>query len=152
MSKQFHILLADDNPLDVELTRTALSKIGYKHELTVARDGKEVIDFLTRSDQFANRGRNDPHLILLDIKMPRMDGLEVLRYVKSDPGLRRIPIVMFTSSTELNDINESYELGASGYVVKGVDFDDFLLRMKNLVSFWISTNQFPETVKPLTPA
>jgi CheY-like chemotaxis protein len=137
------ILLAEDNPLDIELTLAALREHGLTNEIVVARDGVEALDYLYRRNQYAGRPAGHPLLILLDLKMPRVDGLEVLRQIKHDAGLRFIPIVMLTSSREEQDIVESYNLGANAYVVKPVAFEAFVGVVKQIGLFWILINEPP---------
>jgi CheY-like chemotaxis protein len=137
------ILLAEDNPNDVELTLTALAEFHLANEVVVARDGTEALDYLYRRGSFASRPAGHPAVVLLDLKMPKVDGLEVLRQVKADPNLRSIPIVMVTSSREETDLVKSYELGANAYVVKPVDFQDFVRAVKDLGSFWAVLNEPP---------
>jgi CheY-like chemotaxis protein len=137
------ILLVEDNPLDIELALAALREHGLTNEIVVARDGVEALDYLYRRNQYAGRPAGHPLLILLDLKMPRVDGLEVLRQIKQDPDLRVIPIVMLTSSREEQDIVESYNLGANAYVVKPVAFEAFVGVVKQIGLFWILINEPP---------
>src|SRR5215216_5387444 len=115
------ILLAEDNPHDVELTLSALEEHNLANEVVVARDGAEALDYLYRRGAFENREPTNPTVVLLDLKMPKIDGLEVLKQIKADTDLKTIPIVVLTSSREERDIVESYELGVNAYVVKPVD-------------------------------
>lgn len=137
------ILLAEDNDNDVELTLAALNEHRLANEVVVARDGVETLDYLLRRGAWAGRAEGNPAVTLLDIKMPRMDGIEVLRHMKSDPVLRAVPVVMLTSSREERDIVESYRLGVSAYVVKPVAFDEFIAAVKTLGLFWGILNQPP---------
>lgn len=137
------ILLAEDDPRDVELTLAALEEHNLANEVVVARDGAEALDYLYRRGQFAGRPAGHPVVVLLDLKMPKVDGLEVLRQVKSDPALKTIPIVVLTSSLQDQDIVESYNLGVNAYVVKPVAFDEFVDVVKQLGLFWVLTNQVP---------
>jgi CheY-like chemotaxis protein len=137
------ILLVEDNPLDIELALAALREHGLTNEIVVARDGVEALDYLYRRNQYAGRPAGHPLLILLDLKMPRVDGLEVLRQIKHDPDLRVIPIVMLTSSREEQAIVESYNLGANAYVVKPVAFEAFVGVVKQIGLFWILINEPP---------
>lgn len=137
------ILLAEDNPLDVEMTVTALTEHNLTNKLVTVRDGEEALDYLYRRGAFANRTDGDPALVLLDIKMPRVDGLEVLRQIKSDDRLRSIPVVMLTSSREETDLVRSYKLGINAYVVKPVDFPAFIEAVKQLSIFWTVHNEVP---------
>ena len=137
------ILLAEDDPKDVELTLAALEEHNLANKVVVARDGAEALDYLYRRGQFAGRPAGHPVVVLLDLKMPKVDGLEVLRQVKSDPALKTIPIVVLTSSLQDQDIVESYNLGVNAYVVKPVAFDEFVDVVKQLGLFWVLTNQVP---------
>jgi CheY-like chemotaxis protein len=137
------ILLAEDDPKDVELTLTALEEHNLANKVVVARDGAEALDYLYRRGQFADRPDGQPVVVLLDLKMPRVDGLEVLRQVKGDPELRTIPIVILTSSRQEQDIIESYDLGVNAYVVKPVAFDNFVDVVRQLGLFWVLTNEAP---------
>ncbi len=141
--KPKQILLAEDDPNDVELTLTALAEYNLANEVFVVRDGVEALDYLYRRGQFAGRPKGRPLVILLDLKMPRVDGLEVLRQVKGDPALKIIPIVVLTSSHQDQDIIASYNLGVNAYVVKPVVFDAFMAAVKQLGLFWVLTNQVP---------
>ena len=137
------VLLAEDDPKDVELTLTALEEHNLANKVVVARDGAEALDYLYRRGQFADRPDGQPVVVLLDLKMPRVDGLEVLRQIKGDPELRTIPIVILTSSRQEQDIVESYDLGVNAYVVKPVAFDAFLDVVRQLGLFWVLTNEAP---------
>ena len=137
------ILLAEDNANDVELTLTALRANHLANEVVVVRDGVEVLDYLHARGQYANRSPGLPALLLLDLKMPKIDGLEVLRQIKADPNLKRSPIVVLTSSREEFDVMRSYEYGVNGYVVKPVDFPDFIEAVKTVGAFWAVVNEPP---------
>jgi CheY-like chemotaxis protein len=137
------ILLAEDNPNDVELTLSALAEHHLANEVVVARDGAEALDYLYRRGDFMSRDEGYPTVILLDLKMPKVDGLEVLKQIKSDPILRTIPVVVLTSSREERDIIESYQLGVNAYVVKPVDFHEFVDAIKELGLFWGILNVSP---------
>jgi CheY-like chemotaxis protein len=139
------ILLAEDNANDVELTLTALRANSLANEVIVVRDGAEALDFLYRRGPFANREPGLPALMLLDLKMPKVDGLEVLRAVKADPDLRKLPVVVLTSSREEQDLVHSYDLGVNAYVVKPVDFCAFMDAVKLLGGFWALLNEPPPT-------
>src|ERR1700683_1421260 len=132
MSILKRILLAEDNERDVEFTLAALAEHNLVNEVITVRDGTEALDFLYSRGKFAGHGHGLPVVIFLDLKMPRVDGLEVLRQVKSDPNLKHIPIVMLTSSREERDLVRSYELGANAYVVKPVDFQKFVESVREL--------------------
>ena len=137
------ILLAEDNANDVELTLTALRANSLANEVIVVRDGAEALDYLYRRGPFAGREPGLPALMLLDLKMPKVDGLEVLRLVKADPEMRKLPIVVLTSSREEQDLVHSYDLGVNAYVVKPVDFCAFMDAVKLLGGFWALLNEPP---------
>jgi CheY-like chemotaxis protein len=141
------ILLAEDNPKDVELTLTALEEHRLANEVVVVNDGAEALDYLYGRGKYAQRGGNSPAVVLLDLKMPKVDGLEVLRQIKNDSRLKTIPVVMLTSSREERDLVESYKLGVNAYVVKPVDFNQFITAVKELGAFWAVLNETP----PLVP-
>jgi CheY-like chemotaxis protein len=138
-----HILLAEDNVNDVELTLAALRGNRVANEVVVVRDGAEALDYLYSRGQFVGRSTDNPGLILLDLKMPKVDGLEVLRQVKADPTLKSIPVVMLTSSREEQDVVRTYDLGVNAYVVKPVAFTDFMDAVKVLGQFWAVVNVPP---------
>ncbi|MBA4135838.1 MAG: two-component system response regulator [Opitutus sp.] len=135
------ILLAEDNPADVELTLSALRAIRIANEIVVVGDGAEALDFLHRRGAFGGRITPQPAVVLLDLKMPRVDGLEVLRQIRSTPELRHVPAVIFTSSREERDIVRSYELGTNAYMVKPVDFQEFITAIGGLGIFWALLNE-----------
>lgn len=137
------ILLTDDSPNDVELTLMALAEHNLANEVVVTRDGEEALDYLYRRGGFKDREAGNPAVVLLDLKMPKVDGLSVLREVRSDPDLKLIPIVLLTSSHEESDIVESYNLGVNAYVVKPVDFHEFVDAIKELGLFWSVINVPP---------
>jgi CheY-like chemotaxis protein len=139
------ILLVEDNANDVELTLAALRSNHVANDVVVARDGAEALDYLYRRHSFAGRPAGNPGLILLDLKMPKVDGLEVLRQVKADAELKTIPVVMLTSSREEQDLVRSYGLGVNAYVVKPVAFSDFMEAVKALGQFWAVINQPPSS-------
>jgi CheY-like chemotaxis protein len=141
MSDVKRILYAEDCDEDVELTLAALEQNGLANEVVVARDGVEAVEYLTRTGLFAGRSEGNPAVVLLDIKMPRMDGLEVLRWIRSQAFLPSLPVVMLTSSREEQDIIESYQLGVNAYVVKPVEFQDFMQAVRTLGLFWAILNQ-----------
>jgi len=138
-----HILLAEDNANDVELTLAALKTNRVLNEVAVTRDGAETLDYLWRRNAYADRDGGNPVLMLLDLKMPKVDGLEVLRQVKSNEQLKSIPIVVLTSSREEQDVVASYDSGVNAYVVKPVDFHDFVNAVKLLGGFWAVVNEPP---------
>ncbi len=135
------ILLCEDNEIDAELTLNALAQFRENGQVDVARDGVEALDYLYRRKKYAGRAAETPVLVLLDVKMPRMDGLEVLRTIKKDPQLKNIPVVMLTSSRQEIDLVESYEGGANAYVVKPVDFEKFAEVVRETGQFWTRVNE-----------
>lgn len=145
--KAARILLAEDSAQDVELTLNALGEHNIGNSVAVARDGAEALDYLYQRGRFAGREQGNPVLLLLDLKMPKVDGLEVLRTVKSDPRLRSLPVVVLTSSREEQDVVRSYELGVNAYVVKPVEFDKFLRAVRDLGLFWVLINEPPPAVR-----
>ncbi len=137
------ILLVEDNPKDVELTMAALEQSQLANEVIVVRDGAEALDILYRRGHFATRNTLDPAVVLLDLKLPKVDGLEVLETVKTDPKLKHTPIVMLTSSREESDLVRSYELGVNAFVVKPVGFREFFDAIQDLGVFWAVLNEPP---------
>jgi CheY-like chemotaxis protein len=137
------ILLVEDDPKDVELTLTALEEYNLANEVVVARDGAEALDYLYCRGNFADRPRDNPAVLLLDLKLPKVDGLEVLQQIKSDDKLRMVPVVVLTSSREEKDMVTSYKLGVNAYVVKPVDFHEFVNAIKELGMFWAIINEPP---------
>ncbi len=145
--KAARILLAEDSAQDVELTLNALAEHNIGNSVAVARDGAEALDYLYKRGKYAGREQGNPVLLLLDLKMPKVDGLEVLRTVKTDPRLRSTPVVILTSSREEQDLVRSYELGVNAYVVKPVEFDKFLRAVRDLGLFWVLINEPPPAVR-----
>jgi len=137
------ILLAEDNERDVELTLEALEEHHLANEVVVVRDGEEALDYLYKRGSFASRADGNPAVVLLDLKMPKVDGLEVLRTIKTDPQLKNMPVVMLTSSREETDLVRSYDLGVNSYVVKPVDFTQFVDSVRQLGIFWAIVNESP---------
>lgn len=137
------ILLVEDNPNDAELTLEALSRHNLANDVTWVHDGAEALDYLYCREQYAGRGCSDPVVILLDLKLPKVDGLEVLAKIKSDERLRTIPVVVLTSSREERDLVDSYKLGVNAYVVKPVDFTIFINAVRELGVFWALINEPP---------
>lgn len=137
------ILLAEDNERDVELTLEALSEHNLANGVVVVRDGAEALDYLFCRGQYKTRDSGHPAVVLLDLKMPKVDGLEVLRQLKADEKLKVVPVVMLTSSREEQDIIRGYELGVNAYVVKPVNFREFIAAVKQLGVFWALVNERP---------
>ena len=139
------ILIVDDSPKDVELTIAALAEKNLANEVSVAEDGLEALDYLYKRGKFVNE-KGNPAVILLDIKMPKMNGIEVLRHIRSNPDFKLIPVIMVTSSREERDLVESYKLGANSYVVKPIDVVQFIDAIKVLGQFWAVINQPPPVI------
>ncbi len=137
------ILVVEDSPRDAELVLEALAANHLANEVVSVRDGAEALDYLYRRGQFAGRSNGQPAVILLDLKMPKVDGTEVLRQVKGDPQLKVIPVIIMTSSREESDLHGSYQLGANAYVVKPLKFQDFVAAVSNLGVFWAIVNEAP---------
>lgn len=138
------ILLVEDNPDDAQLTLRVLSTEPSCQRVQVVSDGVEALEYLTRTGRFSGRTDPDPKLVLLDMKLPRMGGLEVLRRAREHPKLARLPIVVLTSSQESSDVQASYELGANSYIVKPVDFEQFRRVVREVGVYWASINRSPE--------
>ena len=143
MSTLGRILMVEDDPRDVELTLTALEEYNLANEVVVTRDGQEALDYLFCRGQFSARSHENPAVILLDLKLPKVGGLEVLQQIKSDERLKMIPVVVLTSSHEEKDVMRSYSLGVNAYVVKPVDFHEFVNAVKELGVFWAVINEPP---------
>ena len=143
MSTLGRILIVEDDPNDVELTLTALDEYNLANEVVVARDGEEALDYLYCRGNFKARSSGNPAVLLLDLKLPKRDGLEVLQQIKSDEKLKMIPVVVLTSSHEEKDVVASYKLGVNAYVVKPVDFHEFVNAVKELGIFWAVINESP---------
>src|SRR5438445_1724573 len=141
-----NILLAEDDLHDVELTLAALGEHNLANKVTVVRDGAEALDYLYRRGAFKTRTPGNPILMLLDLKMPKVNGLEVLKAIKADEDLKTIPIVVLTSSRETPDLTECYRHGVTAYVVKPVDFGEFMKAVKQLGVFWAAINEPPPAV------
>ena len=137
------ILLAEDDPKDVELMLSALSDYHLANQIMVVRDGTEALDYLYRREGFAQEPGGNPVVILLDLKMPKLDGLQVLKQIKSDKKLKTIPVVILTSSLESQDLEACYQLGANAYVVKPVKFADFIEAVREIGVFWALINEPP---------
>ncbi len=141
------ILLVEDNPNDVQLTLHAFAKNNLSNNVHVVRDGAEALEFLFCTGSYANRKtENGPRVVLLDLKLPLVDGLEVLRRIKTDTRTRAIPVVILTSSREERDLLESYQLGVNSYIVKPVDFGQFIESVRHLGLYWLLLNQSPAAV------
>jgi CheY-like chemotaxis protein len=143
MTELKRILLAEDNANDLELTLAALEEHRLANEVVSVRDGAQALDYLYRRGAYAGRAHGNPALVLLDLKMPKVDGLEVLRQIKTDEHLKTIPVVMLTSSREEQDLIRSYECGVNAYVVKPVDFREFMDAVRQLGGFWAVVNEAP---------
>lgn len=138
------ILLVEDDPDDEALTLRALARSRLPNEVVVVRDGAEALDYLFALGKYKNRDvEHQPALVLLDLKLPKVDGFEVMRQIRSDPVTRLIPVVMLTSSREQGDLLDGYGTGANGYVVKPVDFDEFVRAVQELGDYWIRRNETP---------
>jgi CheY-like chemotaxis protein len=137
------ILIVEDDQKDVELTVNALGEHNLANDIFIARDGVEALDYLYRRGAFAQEAEGDPIVILLDLKMPKMDGIQVLRQIKSDKNLQMIPVVILTSSRESQDLEACYQLGANAYVVKPVKFSDFIEAIRQVGIFWALINEPP---------
>jgi two-component system, response regulator len=138
------VLLVEDNATDEELTLMALRKINIPNPIEVARDGAEALDYLFRQGAHANRSTAPPRLVLLDLNLPKLSGLDVLRRVREDERTKLLPVVILTSSHEQRDLVASYRLGANSYVVKPVDFTQFSSAVQQLSLYWLQLNQFPD--------
>jgi DNA-binding response OmpR family regulator len=143
MNKIGRILMVEDDPKDVELTLTALEDYNLANEVVVARDGEQALDYLYCRGEYKMRSGDNPAVMLLDLKLPKVDGLEVLKQIKSDAKLNLIPVVVLTSSKEEKDMVTSYRLGVNAYVVKPVDFHEFVNAIKELGVFWAVINEPP---------
>ena len=142
------ILLAEDSANDIELTLAALTEQRLANQVDVVRDGAEALDYLYRRGAFSTRAPGNPAVMLLDLKMPRVTGLEVLQAIKEDPALQTVPVVMLTSSREEGDLIRSYQLGVNAYVVKPVEFGDFMSAVSQLGGFWALINEPPPEATP----
>ena len=136
------ILLVEDNPSDIGLTQRALAKSRIANEMVVTEDGQDALDYLFASGQYTGRDVNNlPALVLLDLKLPRVDGLEVLRQIRADPRTSRLPVVVLTTSKEEQDVAQSYDLGANSYIRKPVDFTQFAQAIEHLGLYWLVLNE-----------
>ncbi len=143
MINQINILLVEDNPDDVELTILALEKNNIANPVKVVRDGQEALDYLFYRGRYAEQDHPLPNLVLLDLKLPKVDGIEVLQKLKADRKLKLIPIVVLTSSKEETDVIKSYDLGVNSYIRKPVDFDQFVNTVKQIGFYWLLLNEQP---------
>ena len=143
MNELGRILLVEDDPKDIDLTLAALGDYKLANEVIVVRDGAEALDYLHTRGNYRSRARENPAVVLLDLKLPKVDGLEVLREIRSDERLKLIPVVVLTSSREDRDMVASYKLGVNAYVVKPVDFHEFVNAVKELGVFWAMINEPP---------
>lgn len=143
MGELRRILLVEDDPQDVELTLDALAEYKLANQIAVARDGVEALEYLQRKGEHADRTAGNPVVVLLDLKMPRLDGIEVLRRMRASTALRLIPVVVVTSSRESKDLEECYALGVNAYVVKPVRFAEFVEAVKHVGVFWALVNEPP---------
>jgi len=137
------VLLAEDDQRDIELTLAALEEINMANEIDVVRDGEEALDYLFKRAKYKDRKNGNPAVILLDLKMPKVNGLEVLKQIKGSDELCRIPVIILTSSKMESDLITSYDLGVNAYVVKPIEFEDFVKAVKDLGSFWAILNEPP---------
>lgn len=142
--QQVEILLAEDSPADAEMTLRALRKNNLANRVHWVKDGAEALEYIFRSGTYAERANYQPKLVLLDLKMPKVDGIEVLRRLKEDAKTRGIPVVVMTSSNEDRDVVESYRLGVNSYIVKPVAFDAFLETVAKIGMYWVLTNRVPQ--------
>jgi len=147
MNRSHTILLVEDNPYDVELTLRAFEQSKIKNEIVAVRDGNEALDYLFGTGAHAGRDlRNAPEVVLLDLKLPKVDGLEVLRRLRADARTRRLPVVVLTSSSEEQDIIASYDLGANSFIRKPVDFAQFIEAVNHLGLYWLVLNESPPSL------
>jgi len=140
---EVEILLVEDNPNDIEITLRALKKNRLTNQVQVVRDGEEALDFVLAKGKFKDRPLKNPKIILLDLKLPKVSGLEVLKEIKSRPESKIIPVIVMTSSQEESDMIQSYRLGVNSYIVKPVDFDKFVDAVRALGMYWLLLNKLP---------
>lgn len=148
MSDQGEILLVEDNPNDIELILAALDEGNVVDKVNITRDGEQALDYLYRRGAHGSRLTGNPKVVLLDLKLPKVNGLEVLHQIKTDRNLRRIPVVIFTSSREERDLLRSYDFGTNAYVVKPISYQAFVEAIKEIGLFWGVINQAPRMVEP----
>ena len=142
--QQVQILLVEDSATDGEMTLRALKKIGIANDIKWVKDGQEALDYIFREGVYKDRSRHEPRLILLDLKMPKVDGIEVLQRIKSTEETKMIPVVMLTSSAEEQDVVKSYQLGVNSYLVKPVEFDRFVEEVSRVGCYWAILNKVPD--------
>ena len=142
--EQIEILLVEDNPLDAELTMSALKSANLANNINWVKDGEQALDYIFRRGKFADRADVAPRLVLLDLKMPKVNGIEVLQAIKSDERTRRIPVVVMTSSQEESDVAKTYDLGVNSYVVKPVDFNALADVIRQAGYYWLAINRQPQ--------
>jgi CheY-like chemotaxis protein len=145
---EFEILLVEDDAADAEMTLRALRRNNLANRVHWVKDGAQALDYIARSGEYAGRGGTLPRLVMLDLKMPKVDGIEVLRRLKSTPETRNIPVVVMTSSNEEKDVLASYELGVNSYIVKPVQFEAFLETVAKIGLYWVLTNRVPDGGAP----
>lgn len=149
MYRKIRVLIAEDDPNDVVLLKRAFQKAGVNTPLGFVSDGQEAVDYLAGSNTYSDRTRHPlPHLILLDIKMPRFGGFDVLKWLRTQPGLRRLPVIMFSSSSEQRDVDLAHELGANGYAVKPTSPDGMHAVVLGLEAFWLRVHLYPDCDTP----
>lgn len=141
-----HILLAEDTPTDAEMTMRALKKVGLINNITWVTDGQQALDYIAREGEFAGRQEGDPTLIMLDLKMPKVNGMEVLKQIKSNERMKLIPVIMLTSSAEEPDIVRCYEMGVNSYLVKPVESDKFFEEVSKAGFYWAILNRIPGAI------
>ncbi|MFO7447685.1 MAG: response regulator [Ignavibacteriaceae bacterium] len=146
MEKLKRILIAEDNPKDAELTKMALEESNFLNEIVHVKDGQEALDYFYYKGKFETRERGDPIVAFIDLKMPKVDGLQLVKQLKSDNDLKTIPLVVLTSSREERDLIESYKYGVNAYVVKPVDFEKFIAAVKQTGVFWAVINEVPQKI------
>ena len=147
MTNIVRVLLVEDNPNDIEVTLHAFKQNNFLNQVHVCRDGEEALNYLCRRGEYVSREfDSDPQVILLDLKLPKIDGLDVLRAIKADPALRYIPVVILTASSQDKDLIDTYDLGVNSYIVKPVDFDQFMTAVRTIGFYWALLNQTPEPI------
>jgi len=149
MSERIEILLVEDDPGDVHLAFAVFRALQMEKHCAAVHDGEQAMEFLLASGGFAHRAPGLPALVLLDLKMPRVGGFDVLQRMRANERLRMVPVVALSSSREDRDVQRAYELGANGYVVKGIDFDDYRETLKSVVRYWVSVNESPPQAEVL---